>query len=79
MALLPGTGPVCFLARLCLRGGACEADAVESSEASVQRAVQCFRAEAILRKMERKRKEQWCYEIVKVMKVMKKIEKKEQK
>ena len=41
-----GTGPVCFLARLCLRGGANEADAVESSDASVQRAVECFRAEA---------------------------------
>lgn len=45
-----GTGPVCFLARLCLRGGANEADAVESSDASVQRAVECFRAEA--RRME---------------------------
>ncbi|CAK9048615.1 unnamed protein product [Durusdinium trenchii] len=41
-----GTGPVCFLARLCLRAGARHADAVESSEASVQRAVQCFQAEA---------------------------------
>eukprot|EP00913_Durusdinium_trenchii_P020523 g19276.t1 len=40
-----GTGPVCFLARLCLRAGARHADAVESSEASVQRAVQCFQAE----------------------------------
>ena len=35
-----GTGPVCFLARLCLRAGASEADAVESSETSVQRAVE---------------------------------------
>ena len=42
-----GTGPVCFLARLCLRAGASEADAVESSETSVQRAVECFRAEAM--------------------------------
>jgi hypothetical protein len=41
-----GTGPVCFLARLCLRAGASEADAVESSDTSVQRAVECFRAEA---------------------------------
>ncbi|CAJ1331109.1 unnamed protein product [Effrenium voratum] len=40
-----GTGPVCFLARLCLRAGAASADAVESSEASVRRAKQCFEAE----------------------------------
>ena len=44
---------MCFLARLCLRAGASEADAVESSDTSVQRAVECFRAEAKGKKSER--------------------------
>ncbi|CAE7596530.1 unnamed protein product, partial [Symbiodinium sp. CCMP2456] len=41
-----GTGPVCFLARLCLRAGARAADAVESNTSSVERAVGFFEAEA---------------------------------